>query len=193
MAVIFERVGKRYGGRTVLSGLDWRLEPGERWLIKGASGVGKTTLLRLLVGLERPDEGRISGAEKLRFSMCFQENRLCEQMNGVMNLAMVCGQLKPEQIRKLLKRLLPEEAIERPAGTLSGGMARRVALARALAAPSEVVVLDEPFAGLDADSRENALEFIEAQLGERALVLVSHEPVELADAKVLRLNTEGVL
>ncbi len=187
MAVIFEHVTKRYNGRVVLSGLDWRLGPGDRWLVQGASGVGKTTLLRLLVGLEQPDEGRISGAEKVRFSMCFQENRLCMQLNSAMNIAMVCDPPDPVPIRKALAQLLPEEAVDRAAGTLSGGMARRVALARALLAPSDVVVLDEPFAGLDAENRANALRFVEERLEGRALVLVSHEIAELAGAKRLKI------
>lgn len=190
MAVIFERVTKRYGGRAVLSGLDWRLELGERWQVKGASGAGKTTLLRLLVGLERADEGRILGTEQLRFSMCFQENRLCKQMNSVMNLAMVFEHPDQEYIREALKQLLPETAVGQPVGTLSGGMARRVALARALLAPSDVVVLDEPFAGLDAENRVNALAFIERWLGERTLVLVSHEAAELPKTKELWISSE---
>lgn len=187
MAVIFEHVTRRFGGRAVISGFDWRLEAGERWLVKGPSGAGKTTLLRLLTGLERPDGGRILGAERTRFSMCFQENRLCEQMSCIMNIMMVCEDLDPGRVRKALCELLPEEAAGQAAGTLSGGMARRVALARALLASSDIVVLDEPFAGLDADNRENALRFIEKWLEGRALVLVSHESEELAGAKVLRL------
>ncbi len=187
MEIVFDRVVKRYQGRAVLSGLDWRIAPGERWLVRGASGAGKTTLLRLLVGLIFPEEGRILGAEDVQFSMCFQENRLCARLNSITNVAMVCPQLTPGQIRAALLELLPAEAVCRPAETLSGGMARRTALARALLAPSQAVVLDEPFAGLDEGSRERALDFMEARLAGRTLVLVSHELPVLAGAQILQL------
>jgi len=187
MEIRFEQVGKQYHGQTVLERLDWQLRAGERWLIRGISGRGKTTLLRLLTGLELPSAGRITGTENVRFSMCFQENRLCGKMSSVTNLAMVCPHPEPGKIRSLLLELLPAEALDRPAGTLSGGMARRVALARARAGPSEAVILDEPFAGLDEGSRAEALAFVESHLAGRALVLVSHELPVLAGAKVLQL------
>lgn len=187
MTIRFEKVSKRFGENAVLSGVDWRLSAGERWLVQGPSGVGKTTLLRLLVGLETPDSGRVTGSENARFSMCFQENRLCERMSSVTNVAMVCPRPDMETIRAALLELLPEEALDRPAGTLSGGMARRTALARALLAPSDVVVLDEPFAGLDAETRERALDFTLTYLHGRALALVSHELPSLPGARVLCL------
>lgn len=187
MAVIFDQVTKRYQGREVLSQLDWRIAKNERWLIQGPSGAGKTTLLRLLAGLEQPDAGRISGTESVRFSMCFQENRLCSKLNSVMNVTMVCDPPDPQRARAALAELLPDEALSQSAETLSGGMARRVALVRALLAPSDIVVLDEPFSGLDAENRGKALAFLEKWLGGRSLVLVSHEISELQGAKLLHL------
>lgn len=187
MIIRFEKVSKRFGENAVLTGVDWQLAAGERWLVQGPSGVGKTTLLRLLVGLENPDSGRVTGNESVRFSMCFQENRLCERMSSVTNVAMVCPRPDMEAIRAALLELLPEEAIGRPAETLSGGMARRTALARALLAPSDAVVLDEPFAGLDAETRERALDFTLTHLQGRALVLVSHELPYLPGARIFQL------
>lgn len=187
MTIRFEKVSKRFGENAVLAGVNWQLTAGERWLVQGPSGVGKTTLLRLLVGLETPDSGHVTGSENVRFSMCFQENRLCERMSSVTNVAMVCPRPDMGAIRAALLELLPEEAADRPAGTLSGGMARRTALARALLAPSDVVVLDEPFAGLDAGTREKALHFTLTHLQGRALVLVSHELPALPGAKILQL------
>lgn len=187
MTIRFDAVSRRFGENAVLRKVDWRLSSGERWLLRGPSGVGKTTLLRLLVGLDTPDTGRITGTEGVRFSMCFQENRLCERLSSAVNVAMVCPSPDLGQIRAALGELLPAEAVDRPAGTLSGGMARRAALARAVLAPSDVVVLDEPFAGLDGETRERALAFTLGRLGGRALVLVSHELDALPGAKILQL------
>ncbi len=188
MAIIFDKVSKHFQGRMVLERLDWQLDSGSRWLVQGPSGAGKTTLLRLLVGLERVDSGQILGAENVRFSMCFQENRLCGRLNSITNIAMVCPEANPAQLREDLRALLPDEALCRPAETLSGGMARRTALARALLAPSDAVVLDEPFTGLDEESRSRALTFIETHLGGRTLVLVSHELPQFHDAEILQLS-----
>ncbi len=188
MAIIFDKVSKHFQGRMVLERRDWQLDSGSRWLVQGPSGAGKTTLLRLLVGLERVDSGQILGTENVRFSMCFQENRLCGRLSSITNIAMVCPEANPAQLREALRELLPDEALFRPAETLSGGMARRTALARALLAPSDAVVLDEPFTGLDEESRSRALTFIETHLGGRTLVLVSHELPQFHDAEILQLS-----
>lgn len=188
MAIECKGVCKRFGENAVLSGLDWTIGVGERWFVRGASGAGKTTLLRLLLGLETPDAGEIRGLDGLRFSACFQENRLCERLNSVLNCAMVCDAPDLPAIERALCELLPAESIHRPVSTLSGGMARRTALARAVLAPSDVVVLDEPFAGLDEDSRETALNFLERHLGGRTLILVSHELAGLPGARVLHIG-----
>ena len=115
----------------------------------GESGVGKTTLLRLLMGLEKADSGIITGFDKV--SAVFQENRLIEHLNAVENTALVikdrnAGKCAYEQ----LLQLLPKEALLKPVREYSGGMKRRVALVRAMAADSEIVLLDEPFTGLDS-------------------------------------------
>jgi len=115
MAIIFDKVSKHFQGRMVLERLDWQLDSGSRWLVQGPSGAGKTTLLRLLAGLERVDSGQILGAENVRFSMCFQENRLCGRLNSIANIALVCPEANPAQLREALSALLPDEALCRPA------------------------------------------------------------------------------
>lgn len=175
MDIRFERVSKAYEGRPVLRELTWRVRDGERWRVDGASGIGKTTLLRLLLRLETPDEGRIRGLLGVRATACFQEQRLCPWLNAVQNVRLVCPSAVPEdEVRQALCALLPAESLAQPAGTLSGGMQRRVALVRALLAPGDIVLLDEPFAGLDEQNIAQALSFIDRRLEGRACVLVSH-------------------
>lgn len=183
----FRGISKLFGGKRVLHDLDWRITPGEQWQVCGASGTGKTTLLRLLMGLEEPDAGSITGREELRFLPVFQEDRLVEHWSAIGNVSLVCADAAC--VQTILRALLPESAIDQPVRTLSGGMRRRVALARALAAEGDVLVLDEPFAGLDADTERQAAEVIDAWRAGRTLVLVSHSNgAQLQDLCTLSLT-----
>lgn len=170
--ILFQGVGKFYDGQPVLQNVNWHIEAGQRWLVSGISGIGKTTLLRLLMGLEQPDTGRISGIFGVRFAPVFQEDRLVEHWSALENVGLVCPDAA--RVREILTGLLPGASLQQPVRTLSGGMRRRVALARALAAESDVLVLDEPFTGLDAAAAERAAQVIAAYRDGRTVVAVSH-------------------
>ena len=165
-------VSKAFGGKPVLQRVSWQIAAGECWLVSGASGVGKTTLLRLLMGLETPDSGWIAGTEGLRFAPVFQEDRLVDHWGALENVTLVCADRA--RARAVLSALLPADALAQPVRTLSGGMRRRVALARALTADSDVLVLDEPFAGLDHAAARRAAQVIGQWRAGRTVVAVSH-------------------
>lgn len=176
MKIQFKQVSKQYSGRPVIAHLNWTVCERESWRVTGASGIGKTTLLRLLMGLEQPDSGCIIGRQDVRVTACFQEHRLCDWLTPAQNIRLVCGRdISDAQISDALAAVLPPTCFAQKAGTLSGGMQRRAALVRALLPPGDLVLLDEPFAGLDADSITRAMALIERYRRGRALVLVSHE------------------
>ena len=166
--IIFQDVCKVFDSREVLHRINWCIRTREHWLISGASGIGKTTLLRLLMGLDTPDSGMVG----LRFAPVFQEDRLVEHWSAMANVSLVCTD--GARVRTMLTALLPTDSLDQPVRTLSGGMRRRVALARALAAESDVLVLDEPFAGLDHAAALHAAQVIEQQRAGRTVVAVSH-------------------
>ena len=168
----FQSVGKSFDGKQVLHDVNWTIRAGEQWQVCGPSGIGKTTLLRLLLGLERPDTGSITGRENVRFAPVFQEDRLVEHWSAMANVVLVCED--EAHVKQILCALLPEDALAQPVSTLSGGMRRRVALARALAAENDILVLDEPFAGLDTETSQRAMQAIMQYCAGRALVIVSH-------------------
>ena len=170
--IVFRKVSKFYDGKPVLKDVDWQIKDGDRWLVSGISGIGKTTLLRLLMGLEAPDGGRVSGISGLRFAPVFQEDRLVEHWNATANVALVCPDAARAQ--ETLTGLLPQKSLRQPVRTLSGGMRRRVALARALASESDILVLDEPFTGLDPAAAGRAAQVIESYRDGRTVVAVSH-------------------
>lgn len=164
------RVTKGYGGRKVLDQVSVCYEPGQSYFLTSPSGSGKTTLLRILAGLEEPDGGAV---QVLGFcSMMFQEDRLCEEYSALKNVEMVTGDRN--QAREALLKVLEEEDLEKPCGQLSGGMKRRAALVRAMEAESCFVLLDEPFTGMDARTKEMARDYIRQRQGERPLIIAEH-------------------
>lgn len=176
--MVLAHVSKCFQGRFVLRDLSLTLEAGEGLCLLAPSGGGKTTLLRLMAGLETPDSGSVTGAG--RVSMLFQEDRLLEDFTPLDDLRLVLGRRREAELRDLLVPLLPEDCLRRPSRTLSGGMRRRVALVRALAAPGETLLLDEPFAGLDEASREAAIGYIHARRRQRRLVVATHRAGDAA-------------
>ena len=172
-----EHLNKSYHDRPVLQDLSLSIPIGQITAVMAPSGVGKTTLLRILMGLETADSGKIEGLDGLRLSAVFQEDRLCEEYSAVKNLEMVMGDAK--EAREVLARLLPEEALERPCHELSGGMKRRVSLVRAMEAGAQCVLLDEPFTGLDEENREKAYEYIRTHARGRIIMIATHiRPLE---------------
>ena len=188
MDIYFKQVHKRFGRKTILRAIDWHIGDHETWQIEGPSGIGKTTLLRLLMGLEKPTSGQIIGANTVRFSAVFQEDRLLPAITAVENVELV-SDWPAEQIERLLLQLLPQDTLLQPVAEFSGGMQRRVAIARALAAASDILVLDEPFSGLDENSILQAVRCIQQYRQERTMILSSHIPIaEFAAHKHLRLQ-----
>ena len=124
-------------------------------------------------------------------SAVFQEDRLCESFSPIENVAMCAGRsLKAPRIKWELARLLPEECLNRPVSTLSGGMKRRVAVARALLIPSHILLMDEPFTGMDDELKRNVISYIREKQDGRLLILSTHqeEDVELMGGELVRLE-----
>ncbi len=154
----FDDVSFSYPGKPVLSHFSFEIGPHDRICLFGPSGCGKTTIARLLLGLERPALGRITGAEGLRAAVVFQEDRLLPWKSVLENAALATGDL--ESARNALAQLgLSAEENSYP-DALSGGMKRRLAIARAVATPADIMVLDEPFTGLDENAWRNAAEVL---------------------------------
>ncbi|MFC4121535.1 ABC transporter ATP-binding protein [Nonomuraea zeae] len=188
LAVRITGLHKAFGAKSVLSGIDLEIRRGEFFALLGPSGTGKTTLLRILAGLEVPDAGTVLAAR--RRTTVYQEPRLIPARRVLANVTLGL----PPAARDSGRRALAEVGLEGydrawPA-TLSGGEAQRVALARALVRDPEVLLLDEPFAALDALTRLQMQELV-AELCARhrpAVVLVTHdvdEAVRLADRVVV--------
>ena len=172
-----EHLRKVYGGRAVIEDLSVEIKTGEKCALIAPSGCGKTTLLRLLAGIEKPDGGRVERDGEVSF--VFQEPRLFPQFTVLKNVAAVCaGKDAKERAAQALEKVgLGGETGKYPA-ELSGGMAQRAVLARALAAERETVFMDEPFKQLDAESKEALYTLVEREMRGKTLLLVTHDEAE---------------
>ena len=162
MSIELVNVSKAFGETQVLRGLSERFAQGEAVCVMGRSGLGKTTLASIVMGLEKPDAGAVRGAKGKRFAAAFQEDRLVERLSAQGNLRFACGAAldEPRMAEAFAAVGLTPQDVEKPVGELSGGQRRRVALLRALLAPADVVVLDEPFKGLDEAARQAAAAYV---------------------------------
>jgi sulfonate transport system ATP-binding protein len=187
--VELHQVRRSFGARAVLDGFELTIRPAEFVAVLGPSGTGKTTLLRLLSGLDQADSGTVRVAR--RRSVVFQEPRLVPAKRVWQNV--VLGQRGAAARRRAVETLtecgLADHVDDWPK-TLSGGEAQRVALARAMVREPSLLLLDEPFASLDALTRIRMHELV-AQLWHRhrpAVVLVTHdvdEAILLADRVIV--------
>lgn len=178
---------KSYGEQVVLDHLTLTLDPGKTYCLMAPSGSGKTTLFRILLGLEHADSGQIYGLENKRLSTVFQEDRLLEGYTALENLRFVTGrQYTTEELTNLLLRLLPEDALGKPVCEFSGGMKRRTAILRALLAPSDFMIMDEPFTGLDAETKLNVIDLIKEYTSGKLVLIATHQP---EDATLLSAET----
>ena len=179
-------IEKSFGDKAVLRGLSLTLSPASRSALMGPSGCGKTTLLRILVGLERADAGGVSGLPA-RIATVFQDDRLCPWLTVEENIRLACPRATKADIQSILSALGLGGEARTKAADLSGGMARRTAIARALLYGGELVVLDEPFRGLDEESRARTAACIRDMTKGKTLLLVTHDAREAAllDARVI--------
>ena len=181
-AITLKNISKSFGDKVVLSDLNAVFEAGKISVIMGESGCGKTTLINIIMGLEKADSGELSGIPK-RMSAVFQEDCLSENFSAVSNLRAVTGKkaAKEKMTELLLSLGLTEKGINSSVNRLSGGMKRRVAIARALIADSELIIMDEPFKGLDEETRARVASIVERSVrgSSRTLILITHDAADI--------------
>ena len=176
--IVIRSLHKAFGEKAVLTGFSATIPAGKVTGIMAPSGGGKTTLLRILLGLERADSGEILGLEGRKFSAVFQEDRLCENLNPVSNIRLVNPLVTRADALAALESVRLTDCAAQPVRELSGGMRRRVAILRALLADWDVLFLDEPFKGLDEETKACVLEVTRERCCGRTTLLVTHDAPE---------------
>ena len=182
-------VTKTFDGKTVIDNLSLHFEEGKITALMGPSGCGKTTVLRLLMGLEKPDAGVVEPYTGIPAAV-FQEDRLSEPLSALQNVRLGRKGATKAEAAELLALLGLANDAHKAVSTLSGGMRRRVAMARALIANADTVFLDEPFSALDGDTKTAVMDLLRRALAGKTVVLVTHDESEAAAfaTKTLRLS-----
>lgn len=173
--IVVGNITKNFNNNKVLDNVTYKINPGDRFALTGATGSGKTTLINIILGLEVADSGEIfvNEYEPRTYSTVFQTNTLIDNLTVKNNIEVITN-------NKIIGGLVDENLIARD---LSGGMKRCAEIERAISANSQIVVMDEPFAGLDEKTKDKAIAYIDKNLRGRSLILVTHDD---EDAKKLK-------
>ncbi len=188
--VEISHVSKSYAGKLVLDNESLILNTTDRVCLMAPTGAGKTTLLRILLGYEQPDTGTVR-----RPNLCIptmQSATVIESLTALDNILLCAAPDRTEkEIQTALDKLLPNDCLPKPLRELSGGTRRLVEIARSLYAPGSIVVLDEPFAGLDPKTHAKACQFINEQLQGRSLIFTTHDAADAVNlnANIVRINS----
>lgn len=179
MSIVLKGITKRFGKKTVIKDFSLKLEAGSRIALVAPSGSGKTTLFRIIAGLEKRFDGerRVDG----KIALMFQEDRLFDKVTVLDNVTAVSDRGNEIAV-KLLSELGLSDSLEAYPPALSGGMKRRVALARALFFDGDAVLLDECFTGLDDETKKTVAAVINRETEGKTLILISHD---VEDAELL--------
>ena len=189
--IILENITKSYGSNLVIQKLTCSMKAGECHVIMGASGSGKTTLLNLINGMLQPDGGTITmklskslkqaEKSKVTYGMVFQNEVVLESYDVIKNIEIFVGHSLSEEEKADLEILLPPKCFNQKSSTLSGGMKRRLQIARAIFSPTSMLIMDEPFRGLDEENRRKCIDMIKKYQKNRILVLTSHDARDVED------------
>ena len=186
MNISIKGLTKRYREKEVFDRASFFIESGKTTAIMGKSGIGKTTLIKILMGLEKYDSGNIEGLKGKKVAAVFQEDRLCENLSPVTNVLIVCEKrITAERIRCELAEIGLGDSADKTVRELSGGMKRRVAIVRSIMAESDILVLDEPFKGLDQETKNRVIDYLKKRIEGKTVILVTHD---IGEAKIFNSN-----
>lgn len=192
--ICLKNITKQYDNTYVLNHVNLEFGEGKITCIMGPSGGGKTTLVNIIMGFVKPDSGIINGLEDKRIAAVFQEDRLCEGIGAVQNVKMVCDKKVSEhQIKKDFSEVGLSDYENKKVRDLSGGMKRRVAIVRAVMAQSDIIIMDEPFKGLDDKVRQHVIDYIKQKTKGKTLIVITHnkEDVEALSGELIILDKKA--
>lgn len=168
-----KNVSKSFNGQKIFENISFDVQKGECVALCGASGKGKTTLMRIIAGLESADTGTVFIPENTRKTYVFQENRLFENRNAIDNI--LCIAPDKERAVYFLERCNLSSDMHKKVAQFSGGMKRRLAIARALSFGGDIYFFDEPLRELDKDNLSDITQLIKEEINGKTALLITHD------------------
>ncbi|UDN57886.1 ATP-binding cassette domain-containing protein [Clostridioides sp. ES-S-0010-02] len=190
MDIVIENLSKKYNDKVVLDNFNNVFKDNAISFITGTSGIGKTTLIRILMGLEKADSGKIVGISNKKISAVFQDDSLCENLSVSLNIKLVCENLGNSEIESALDVLDLNGCMNKRVRELSGGMKRRVAILRALLYDFDLLIMDEPFKGLDTETKYKVMDFVIRKMENKSAIIITHD---MDDIKYFRNHEKLII
>jgi ABC-type multidrug transport system ATPase subunit len=193
MTIEVENVSFSSEGRDVLRNISWEVSSDDTWLLSGDAGSGKTALLSIMLGILKPTSGRVRllgdyKYDRVNAGMVFQEDRLFEDMSAAENVAIVRDVTSPAVAAEDLVKLMPSDLVNVPVRNLSPVNRRITAIVRATSVPSDILIMDEPFRGMDDDLRKKVFAFIKQVAGHKGIIIAQRTPDGLPPLRTLKLS-----
>ena len=193
MTIELQDICKSASGEEILKNINWKIGSDDCWLLMGPAGSGKTLLLRIILNLEKPDSGSVNLLGDYKYAsvnagVVFQEDRLCPQFSAVENVAMVNERLSEMVAAEELQKFLPSEKLNVPVQELSEVERRLVVMIRACIIPSDLLLLDEPFRGMDKELRGKVISYIRDKAGHKGIVFVQRDSDGLEFCRKMELR-----
>lgn len=173
MVIKLKNVDIKISGKYIVESFNAEFKDNDINLLIGKSGSGKTTILRALMGFIEIDKGEITGLDDKKISAVFQEDRLIESLSLMKNLSLVTED--QEKIAQALKKVEIYEARNKKVRELSGGMKRRAAIIRALLKESDLIIMDEPFVGIDKETLLKVMDYVKEMGAGKTLIIATHD------------------
>lgn len=192
MTIYLDNISKSYNGVLVLKDFNITIEDEKCYAITGPEGCGKTTVLKIFMGTEKPDSGKVSRMGDYKYPTLHtayvpQEDDLNPKKNALWNVKKAHRTISKGSAAEELLKFFTQDRINCPVSELSDGERRIVEIVKAMLIPADFVVLDEPFRGLSAEESKKALDYILNKLGTRPLLLAQREDPKLKGFRVVHL------
>ena len=193
MTIEVENVCLNIGGKDILKDISWEISSDDTWLLTGPSGSGKSALISIIIGILEPTSGRVRllgdyKYDRVNAGVVFQEDRLIENLTAAENVAVIRPESSPAVASEELEKFFDKESINIPVKELDPVKRRITAIVRACSVPSDIILLDEPFTGMDENTRKKAFSYIKETAGHKGIVISTRDPEGLPSLRTFSLT-----